>query len=67
MYNQTKTLQTMFLQILPPDAYATTATETVIDNQLLFVVLGLAIGVFTIIKVAKVLSKIKIVKPSFTS
>ncbi|MFD2529594.1 MULTISPECIES: hypothetical protein [Polaribacter] len=57
----------MFLQILPPDAYATTATETVIDNQLLFVVLGLAIGVFAIIKVAKVLSKIKIVKPSFTS
>ncbi|MFK8059659.1 MAG: hypothetical protein AB8B78_06150 [Polaribacter sp.] len=59
----------MFLQILPPDNVAT--TETILENQLVFVILGLAIGVFAILRIAKYLSKLKIsktvTKPSFTS
>lgn len=49
----------MFLQILPPDAFAT-STESNFDAQLLFVILGLAVAVFAIIKVAKCLNKIKV-------
>ena len=64
----------MALQILPPDAYPT-ATDAPLDTQLLFVVLGLAIGTIAIIKVAKYLSTVKISKtatnkvekPSYTS
>lgn len=64
----------MALQILPPDAFETTATAS-IDNQLIIVVLGLAIGTIAIIKVAKYLSTVKISKtatnkvekPSYTS
>ncbi|WP_157812218.1 hypothetical protein [Polaribacter sp. ALD11] len=48
----------MFLQILPPDAFAT--SENVLDNQLLMVILGLGVSVFVIIKGAKFLSKIKV-------
>jgi hypothetical protein len=49
----------MFLQILPPDAFET-PTESTFDAQLLFVILGLIVAVFTIIKAAKFLSKIKV-------
>jgi hypothetical protein len=49
----------MFLQILPPDAFAT-STKSDFDTQLLFVILGLIVAVFTFIKVAKFLSKIKV-------
>lgn len=59
----------MFLQILPSDYNA--KEEFFLDNQLIFVVLGLAISVFVILRVAKFLSKINInkvsEKPSFTS
>ncbi|RCS25995.1 hypothetical protein DUT90_09450 [Polaribacter sp. WD7] len=59
----------MFLQILPADKL--TFTEIVLENQLAFVVLGMAISAFAIIRAAKYLSKIKIVrvsnKPSYTS
>ena len=59
----------MFLQILPPDNVA--ATTTVLDNQLVFVLLGLAVGVFAILKIVKYLSKIKVSKtnkkPIYTS
>ena len=58
----------MFLQILPADKEP--ILESVLDNQLLFVILGLAVGVFAIIRLAKFLSKIKInsnsKKPSYT-
>ncbi|WP_299671501.1 hypothetical protein [uncultured Polaribacter sp.] len=58
----------MFLQILPPE---TVATSSIFDTHLLFIILGLAIGVFAIIKTAKLLSKIKVSKtaekPSYTS
>jgi hypothetical protein len=52
----------MFLQILPPDNL--NATKSIFENQLLLVILGLAIGVFIILKIAKFLSKIKVVKSS---
>ena len=52
----------MFLQILPPDNL--NATKSIFENQLLLVILGLAIGVFLILKIAKFLSKIKVVKSS---
>ncbi|MCL7752738.1 hypothetical protein [Polaribacter sp. Z022] len=48
----------MFLQILPPDNIATEHSNY--DNQLLLVVLGLAFSVFVIIRLAKLLSKLKI-------
>lgn len=59
----------MFLQILPPDNVV--ATQSIFENQLLFVLLGLAVGVFAILKTAKYLSKIKLTrsskKPAFNS
>ena len=59
----------MFLQILPPDNVA--ATSSVFDNQLVFVLIGLSIGVFAILKIVKYLSKIKVSKtnkkPIYTS
>ncbi len=59
----------MFLQILPPDNVAT--TESIFENQLVFVILGLTIGVFAILKITKYLSKIKFAKtsnkPSYTA
>lgn len=59
----------MFLQILPPDTVTT--SESFIDNQLVLVVVGLAVVVFAIIKVAKFLNTIKLSKsadkPSYTS
>ncbi len=59
----------MFLQILPPNNVI--ASKSTLDNQLLFVVLGLAIGVFVILRIAKLLSKIKVAKspknPAYTS
>ena len=59
----------MFLQILPPDNVAT--AQSIFENQLVFVILGLTISVFLILKVAKFLSKIKFNKssrkPSYTS
>lgn len=58
----------MFLQILPADKE--TIAESIIENQLVFVILGLTLGVFAIIRIAKFLSKIKInsisKKPSYT-
>ncbi|WP_159949357.1 hypothetical protein [Polaribacter septentrionalilitoris] len=58
----------MFLQILPADQE--TLAESIFENQLVFVILGLTIGVIAIIKIAKFLSKIKInnnsKKPSYT-
>ncbi|ARV07211.1 hypothetical protein BTO04_11170 [Polaribacter sp. SA4-10] len=59
----------MFLQILPADNIAT--VQSVFENELLFVVLGLSISVFIILKIIKVLSKIKLTstsaKPGFSS
>ncbi len=59
----------MFLQILPPDNVVT--VQSAFENQLVFVILGLAISVFAILKITKFLSKIKINKtnnkPSYTS
>ena len=52
----------MFLQILPPDNIAT--VESMFENQLGLVILGLSISVFTILKITKLLSKIKINKTS---
>ena len=52
----------MFLQILPPDNVVT--TQSIFENQTVFVVLALAISVFLILRVAKFLSKIKINKTS---
>ena len=51
----------MFLQILPPNAFEN-QSESILDNQLLLVILGLSLSVFAIIKIAKILSKIKISK-----
>lgn len=52
----------MILQILQPDnGYL---SQFIFENQLVFVLLGLAIGVFIILKVAKYLSTIKVVKSS---
>ncbi|WP_439127843.1 hypothetical protein [Polaribacter sp.] len=64
----------MALQILPPDAHETIANSP-IDNQLIFVILGLAIGTIVILQVAKYLNHLKInkttiskvEKPSYTS
>jgi hypothetical protein len=50
----------MFLQIFPPDQ--PTFIETVMENQTLIVVSGLAIGVFAVLKLVKFLSTIKIAK-----
>jgi hypothetical protein len=50
----------MFLQIMPPDNIAT--AESVFENELLFVLLGLSVSVFVILRVAKYLSKIKVNK-----
>ncbi len=65
---QFKILKIMFLQILPADQE--TLAESIFENQLVFVILGLTIGVIAIIKIAKFLSKIKInnnsKKPSYT-
>ncbi|PWG05665.1 hypothetical protein [Polaribacter aquimarinus] len=59
----------MFLQILPPDN--TLTAESIFENQLLFVILGLTIGVFAILRITKYLSKLKFEKtsnkPSYTS
>ncbi|TMM30552.1 hypothetical protein FDT66_07250 [Polaribacter aestuariivivens] len=59
----------MALQILPPDPIQT--SETFLDLQLVMVITGLAIGVFAVLKITKLLSKIKIdksaKKPSYTS
>lgn len=59
----------MLLQILPPDNVAT--AQSIFENQLVFVILGLAIGVFAILKITKYLSKLKFTKntnsPSYTS
>ena len=59
----------MFLQILPSDYNA--KEEFFLDNQLIFVILGLAISVFVILRIAKYLSKINFnrisKKPSYTS
>ena len=59
----------MFLQIMPPDNIAT--AESIFENELLFVLLGLSVSVFVILRVAKYLSKIKInktaSKPSYIS
>ena len=65
---QFKILEIMFLQILPADQE--TIAESIFENQLVFVILGLTLGVIAIIRVAKFLSKIKInsnsKKPSYT-
>jgi len=50
----------MFLQILPPDNIAT--AESIFENQLFLVILGLSVGVFAILKVAKLLNKQKTAK-----
>jgi hypothetical protein len=50
----------MILQILPPDKGG--LSQSIFENQLLFVLLGLTIGVFIILKIAKYLSTIKVVK-----
>ena len=50
----------MILQILPPDKGD--LSQFIFENQLLFVLLGLAIGVYVILKIAKYLSTIKVVK-----
>lgn len=50
----------MFLQILPPDQ--PTFIETVMENQTLLVVTGLAIGVFAILKLVKYLNTLKVSK-----
>ena len=50
----------MFLQILPPDQ--PTFIETIMENQTLLVVAGLAIGVFTVLKLVKFLSLLKVSK-----
>jgi hypothetical protein len=50
----------MFLQILPPNQ--PTFIETVMENQTLLVVTGLAIGVFTVLKVVKFLSTLNVAK-----
>ncbi|MEE9408804.1 MAG: hypothetical protein V3V28_12095 [Polaribacter sp.] len=59
----------MFLQILPPDNIAT--AQSVFENELVFVIIGLAIVVYAILKLTNFLSKIKITKdaskPSYTS
>jgi hypothetical protein len=59
----------MFLQIMPPDNVAT--AQSIFENELVFVILGLAVSVFVILRVAKYLSKIKInkstSKPSYSS
>ncbi|KGL62171.1 hypothetical protein [Polaribacter sp. Hel1_85] len=56
----------MFLQILPPDNVAT--AQSIFESQLVPVLLGLAVSVFVIIRIAKFLSKIKVNrKPSYTS
>ena len=56
----------MFLQILPPDNIAT--AQSILENQFVFALLGLAVSVFVILKVSKFLSKIKINnKPGYTS
>ncbi|QNM85121.1 hypothetical protein H9W90_13105 [Polaribacter pectinis] len=59
----------MFLQILPPDNVAT--AQSVFENEIVFVILGLAIAVYAILKFTKFLSKIKVSKgsnnPSYTS
>ncbi|ARV15605.1 hypothetical protein [Polaribacter sp. SA4-12] len=59
----------MFLQIMPPDNVVT--AQSIFENELVFVLLGLAVSVFAILRVAKYLSKIKInksiSKPSYSS
>ena len=50
----------MILQILPPDKG--NLSQFIFENQLLFILLGLAIGVYVILKIAKYLSTIKVVK-----
>ena len=50
----------MILQILPPDKGS--LSQSIFENQLVFVLLGLAIGVYIILKIAKYLSTIKVVK-----
>lgn len=50
----------MFLQILPADKVST--VQSVFENQLVFVILGLAISVFIILKITKSLSQIKFTK-----
>ncbi|MCI2228544.1 hypothetical protein MC378_05150 [Polaribacter sp. MSW13] len=50
----------MFLQILPPDNII--ATSSIFENQLGFVIFGLAIGVFVLLKIVKFLSKVKLLK-----
>ena len=50
----------MILQILPPDKGG--LSQSIFENQLVFVLLGLAIGVYVILKIAKYLSTIKVVK-----
>ena len=45
----------MFLQILPPDNVAT--AQSIFENQLVFVILGVAVLGFAILKIAKFLSK----------
>ena len=59
----------MFLQIMPPDNIAT--AESIFENELLFVLLGLSVSVFVLLRVAKYLSKIKVnkttSKPSYIS
>lgn len=57
----------MILQILPPDFQAT-SKASVVDFQLLLVIIALAVGVFITIKVAKYFSKMKAIKkPNFAS
>ena len=50
----------MFLQTLPKNNEAT--VQSVFENEIVFVILGLAISVFVILKFTKYLSKIKISK-----
>jgi len=52
----------MFLQILPPDSNV--VAQSISKNHLLLVLLGLAIGVFVVLKIAKYLSKIEFSKNS---
>jgi hypothetical protein len=50
----------MLLQILPPDSIS--ITESIFENQLLLVAIGLGITLFTILKVTNFLNKQKTAK-----
>ena len=55
----------MFLQIFPPDNAI--ISESVFESQLVFVLLGLTISVFFILRVNKLLSKVRVIKKPIIS